>query len=241
MVDDRRPMMLVASGLLLLATVAASAEEIPAQLLEGRWNLRTPLGQIGGAVLLLRADGGADGGAAGGEAGGVGWRCEVAVAEDGILPSAADLRHRRGRGWTLVGGPDGGVVQPWSGPWRELGAEATVALGELVGAWAEGDGSGGRARSRVILRSWEALPPAWRPDSRSAAPPVGRLRRELTTRGGGRGGPGAVLRLVPAGRDLEVTSVRWPATLVVGPPASVAVRVPPEAFLPLWPLADLLP
>ena len=201
---------------------------IAARLVEGQWTLRTPLGEVTGVVLLVQA--------ADDPAGPPAWRCEVAVAEDGRPPAAEAVRRRHGRGWTVTGGAGGGMVQPWSGPWRQLGAEAAAALGELMGAWAEPTAG----RDRVVLRSWEALPASWRPTGMGDGT-MGTLRRELTTRGRGRGGAGAVLRLVRAGRGLEITTVRWPATLEVGPPVATAVLVPPEAFLPLWPLADILP
>lgn len=205
---------------------AAPEAPVAATLARGTWQLETPLGRATGAMLLLRDP-------AGGR-----WRVEVGLAESAPVPGA-DLRQRRGRGWTLTGGAGAGFIQPWAGPWREAGPQATAALTEVVVAWLAAAAPEARPRT-VVLRDWEALPAAWRPPRRL---PAGRgdLRRALTRRGLGRGGPGAVLELAPAEDGLRVTARRWPGNLRLQAPAVTAVEVAPEAFLPLWPLADLLP
>jgi hypothetical protein len=217
---------------------------VEVRISEGDWVLETPLGAARGVLLLVRS---AD----------HGWRCEVGVQEDGPV-RRDDLRARRGRGWTLVGTPEGGFVQPWSEPWRALDAAASGPLGELLAIWAEGFSAGEgvpaadvrrrwrlpaerSAPARVVLPGWDALPADWRPPS-GRQPAGGMLRRELVIRGRGRGGEGAVLDLERAPASLQVTSARWPGRLHLSWSRPWGTfEVPAETFLPLWPLGDLLP
>jgi hypothetical protein len=230
-----RPLLILlvaCSGLVAGGPVATYADDaaadgpVTASLARGAWELETPLGRVAGAMLVLHDP------AAGR------WRAEVGLAESAPV-RGEDLRHRRGRGWTLTGDAATGFIQPWAGPWREVGPEATAALTDVVVTWLAAAAPGARPRT-VVLRDWHALPAAWRPPPRL---PAGRgdLRRTLTRRGLGRGGPGAVLALTSAADGLRVTARRWPAELRLEGPVTSPVEVAPEAFLPLWPLADLLP
>jgi hypothetical protein len=214
-----------------------------ATVVHGTWRLESPLGEVAGPFLVVQ------------ERQGLSYRCEIAVAEQGRWPTRDELDQRRGRGWTLTRTPESSFVQPWSEPWRELGAEAAGACGELIARWRVGDledfaipwSRPRRWRPRqelrprpVVLDDWAGLPAAWRPPARGTEQ-AGQLRRRLTTRGLGRGGDGLVLDLRWEGEELVATSARWPGRLVLRESGSEQLALPAEAYLPLWPLAEFRP
>jgi hypothetical protein len=175
----------------------------------------------------------------------------VALDEDGQRVARDDLLQRRGRGWTLAGQPVGGFVQPWSEPWRAVGPAAAAAFGGVLDRWrgavADDDPPARPRRWRpapqhadqvVTLTGWDDLPAEWRLAARPRQ--GGDLRRRLTARGLGRGGDGVVLRLRRLEGALVARSNRWPGTLTLAAPGHEAATLPPEAFLPLWPLAEFL-
>ncbi len=229
-------------GMLLAACLPAAAAD-DHHLRSGTWRLETPLGAATGPFLMIESRPGET------------WRCEIAVAEDGRWPANDDLRHRKGRGWTLSGTTEGGFVQPWSEPWRVLGPSATSALGEILERLIVGE-SVASASSRdghrrwrtaeprrpmpVILDDWEGLPAAWRPPE-SGPVTGGALRRRLSTRGLGRGGDGLVLDLAWHGEELVATTARWPGKIELNLLDVESLDLPAEAYLPLWPLAEFLP
>ena len=92
----------------------------------------------------------------------------------------------------------------------------------------------------MVLEDWAGLPASWRPPA-PGPDEVGDLRRRLAARGLGRGGDGLVLSLRWDEGGLVATSARWPGRLVLRRTGGEAAELPPEAFLPLWPLAEFLP
>lgn len=206
----------------------------------GHWTLKTPLGDARGAMAVLQAPDGR-------------WRCDVVVEGDGGAASA-DVLRRQGQGWTLTGSEAGGVVQPWGEPWRTTGPALSLALGAILVEWSGSEQPLGDAAMRprrwrlaatglprtVVVPDWDDLPAAWRPEG-GRDPGGSALKRRLTGRGRGRGDAGGVLRLDPRDDGLHVTSTRLPGSLLLDWPDGGATDVPDEAFLPLWPLADLLP
>jgi len=238
---------LVLLALFLTPVETVLADEAPADILRaGIWRVDTPLGSVTGPCLYL-VDG----------ADCTNWRCEIAVAESGVWPTRDDLLERRGYGWTMTGSVDGGFIQPWHEPWRQLGHSATLSMADLLRWWSGGSGrqdagvDGGNSHYRwrprrsgspvsVIFDDWSGLPETWRPPT-TGARAGGSLRRQLTTRGTGRGGDGLVLDLSWEDERLAVTSARWPGRLIIEKGADEWTAVPEEAFLPLWPLAEFLP
>lgn len=227
----------VAVALMVLAASAQAGAQPPVTLArEGAWRLESVLGEISGRFLVAR-----DG--AGGS-----WRLEIGVSEGRAPVDRASLLARRGRGWTFCGGGDGAFVQPWHEPWDPLGpatARFLVSLLESLqgkdqrraGAPRPGLPAHRRTGSRIVLETWDDLPPAWRPPRRGPGPAAGRLRARLVARGLGRGGPGLVLDHEVAGPVHRLTSARWPGAIVLRPdPQHDLPKLPPEAYLPLWPL-----
>jgi len=224
---------------ILLATVPAVADAAPprpvARLVSGQWQAISPLGRVSGPYLSLSDGHGS-------------WRPALAWPDEGMRP---DLLRRHGRGWTLCGGPGAAFVQTWSSPWNQVGAGTAGFLSALSrtleqaqGPWPR-ESSTAPASVRLILPSWDELPASWRPPTRRLAD-RGRLRRDLIERGLGAGGDGLVVVARDHRGGLRLTSARWPVTIELVPDADVPPRaegwIPPaEAFLPLWPLADLLP
>ena len=229
-----------------LAAMALAVLAIPAQgdvqahaalAQEGAWRLESALGAVSGRFLVVRDQVGES------------WRLEVGVDEGGVPVDEASLLARRGRGWTFCGGDEGAFVQPWHEAWEPLGPATARFLASLLQALQREDGRGGgttapgmlanrRAPARIVLETWDDLPPAWRPPRRGPGPSAGRLRTRLVARGLGRGGPGLVLDHEVAGPVQRLTSARWPATIELRPdPGHTLPQLPPEAYLPLWPLA----
>jgi hypothetical protein len=219
------------------------ADTAPASLVEGRWSLQTPLGDAAGPLLLVLGPGAA-------------WRLEIGLESAAGQAPATDLLGRRGEGWTLTGDTEGGFQQAWHAGWRSLGSPAAGMLGDLLRFWVAGpDAQPSVAtvrRWRPVPRSAAATVPApalaiWFAASElptvTSPSPVARhdLRRRLTVRGLGRGGEGLALRTCWRGADLQITTARWPGRLTLVAGDTRQVEAPPEVFLPLWPLADLLP
>lgn len=239
--ERRRVTAFVLAVVVLAVVNGATAGRV--LLSHGRWSLATPLGEAAGPFLVVDDHGAAT------------WRCEIAVAESGGWPDRQDLMRRQGRGWTITSTPDGSFVQPWDGPWRELGGSAARSLGELIGRWLAGDrsasGASGTRPDRwrpveawrpcpVVLREWTGLPADWRPVDDGPAT-GGALRRRLVARGRGRGGDGLVLDLRWMGDDLVATTARWPGRIALRRTGNESAELPVEAYLPLWPLAEFLP
>lgn len=242
-------------GLVLLAcwrigplTIPASAADpladaVPVSLTEGRWSLQTPLGDAGGPLLLLLGPG-AD------------WRLEVGLDPPHGPADTGHLLRRQGEGWTLAGDAEGGFTQPWNEGWRAFGPRAAARLHDLLLAWLEGP----RTKSAPDeIRRWRLpmrpatprlpapAPEIWLAPQQGEAigtPAPGArhdLRRRLTGRGLGRGGPELALRAEWRGASFLVNTARWPGRLTLERIATRPLSAPAEAFLPLWPLAELLP
>lgn len=200
---------------LLLAAPARSATDES----EGVWRLESPLGTVAGSWLLVQdATGGA-------------WRLELGLAGDG---PGADLRRRQGRGWTFCSLDDEAFVQPWHGKWWQAGPATASFLGRLATVAID-------PPRRLVLASWDDLPSDWRPPGRKP-PPGGDLRRRLVMRGLGRGGDGLVVSVAASDCGVRLTTTRWPVGIEVAVlERRQGVDLPAEAFLPLWPLADVVP
>ncbi len=181
------------------------------------------------------------------------WRCDVGVGE-GAAVTVSDLRDRRGRGWTLAAPWDGAMLlEAWGEPWREGGKAVTAVMAGILGRWTDtGDGPatterryGAWTRPRprrhlTVVVDTDDLPDAWRPpDARDIAGKG--TRRAMVSRGHGRGGQG--LRIAIEARPqggLSLTTARYPGALVLNTPALQRVTsLPPEAFLPVWSVAEL--
>ncbi|MBD3221182.1 hypothetical protein GF314_08040 [bacterium] len=230
MADRTRALLAVALVAVLAGPGSAATDDVT-----GRWILRTPLGDVGGLYRVLL------------EAGTGRYRLEVALQESDQSPTPETIAHRRGRGWTVCGGPDGSFVQAWSERWHQVGPRAGGFLAELAAlpvAWSRRDADGGaRAATRpLVLTDWRDLPEDWRPvDWRPTR--GNRLRRHMVTRGLGRGGPGVKLRADLEGPLLTLTTARWPVTIEAGVARHLGDGPdwPAEAYLPLWPLAEFRP
>lgn len=216
MASRRWPLVVIA--LAVAATTAGAGTD----LFQGRWRLSSPLGGIEGVWLLVH------------DASAEAWRLELAVDDRGEAPAAADLRRRRGRGWTLCGRNDAAFVQPWHGKWWQA-SPATAGFLRQLAMVARPAGPSSR---RLVVDTWDDLPPSWRPPGRQP-PEGGRLRRELVTRGLGRGGDGLVVTAAAHASGVSLSTTRWPVRVEIDPPAHrLGPDLPAEAFLPLWPLAD---
>lgn len=190
--------------------VAAPLDDTAGTLIEGSWR-GTVLGRSAtGSFLLLVDDGG--------------WvRLELAQGRTGDLQA---LMARRGEGWTVVTDPDGtGTSNAWGEEWRTLEPDlaALVARGGAAVAQAP---AGLFATRRVVRREGGATD----------------LRRRLVRRGRGRGGPGEVLRISGDSHGrVTIIGSRRPGHLELGPLRRHPVHYPNgEAFVPLWPLADIV-
>jgi len=223
MVDARR---LVCALVLTAATTAmAGSHEIA-----GDWQFKTPLGDARGRLLIMIDE----------TAGS--WRLELLVDEGVVPPTRDHLLRRHGRGWTFCGSAGQAFVQTWSEAWREVGPRTEAFLAALVRLPLARSRQQLVEPRRSMLRSWRELPESWRPPSRT----VGRrgdLRRRMIERGLGGGGDGLVVTARRCDEGLELTSRRWPVTVTLGALTLHEDRweLPAEAFLPLWPLVDVLP
>lgn len=207
---------------LLAVAVAASSARADTDHYQGQWRLASPLGGLEGVWLLVH-DASADA-----------WRLELAVDQGDGLPPSADLQRRHGRGWTLCGLASDAFVQPWHGKWWQASPATADFLRELAMV-ARATGAPSR---RLVIATWDDLPPSWRPPGREP-PEGGRLRRQLVTRGLGRGGDGLVVTAAALAGGVRLTTTRWPVHIDIAPPAHRrGADLPAEAFLPLWPLAD---
>lgn len=247
MIGDWRParpgLPLLAAFLLLTLSAAALAGSPATEGVAG-WRLDSPLVSAAGTALWL-VDGAGS------------WRVEIGQATE-HHPDVEDLLTRQGTGWTLAcAGPAAVLMQAWGEPWQEVDGAMAATVARLLARWG-GQITAMPAAPPAARRPWRAasgrapaaqtltidqLPAAWsvpgeplaHQDCRSA------LRRALTLRGRGRGGPGLRLDVTtaPSG-GLELTSPRWPATVHLEPAVlNHRSDVPPEAFLPIWSLADL--
>jgi hypothetical protein len=166
---------------------------------------------------------------------GEGWRALGGELSTGLRVLAA----------ALTGGPDGLPPSGLAGVRRLPARRRPLPLVP----WLR---SASRAQQGTTVRL-ELLP------AEPAPPEIGASRVEsprgprswrsrMERRGTGRGGAGEILRLhwpdgegPPRGRALEATSSRRPGRLVIRPGPQLVVHYPyPEAFLPLWTLAELL-
>lgn len=191
--------------LLLAAVPAVVRAETDGELALTGWEGSMLGRRIGGTVAVLV---GVDGS----------LRWEIAAAPD---TSLTEMLARRGRGWTVVAGPDGrGTLNAWGEEWRTLEEDVARVLAAATQAALAAD----VPRSVVV---------------RGEAPT---LRERLAQRGTGRGGPGETLRLAPAAAGATVmTSSRRPGSLRLDVWRRLPVRYPVrESFVPLWPLLELL-
>ncbi len=208
----------LAAVLMLLALGAAGQDDPPADaagsLLLARWHAGA-FGREAAGMLAVIDDGRGQ------------VRAEVADGDAG-LPKLLD---RDGRGWTVILAVDGqALLMPWGDRWRNLEPRAHGLLAAVAGALAAEPPPPGERRTQRLAVADPAAPD---------------LRRRLAARGRGRGGAGETLRLAwserPGDPWLEIRSVRRPGSLELGPPEAVAVTYPvQEAFVPLWPLRDLV-
>jgi len=210
---SRTRVALLAFCLLAVAETGAAANEVapasdPAgELAVADWEGSVLARRVRGAVAVL----------AGGD-GSLRW--EIATAPDTTL---AALLARRGRGWTVVLGPNGqGTRNAWGEEWRGLEPDLARVLAAATRA-ALADG--GSERRRVVLAGSQ------RP-----------LRDRLVRRGAGRGGSGEILHLeAEPGGGTVIHSTRRPGRLRLSSWRRHAVRYPArESFAPLWPLDELL-
>jgi hypothetical protein len=223
-----------------LALVLAGAAGAMAGVTEGQatWALSSPLASSGGRALWISDGAGS-------------WRLEIGVVDD-AAPGATDLLGRQGRGWTLAcAAGSSALLQPWGEPWREMDADLAAAAATTLAQWGGGASEPGETRSRwracplrpdAMGRSLAVgeLPAEWNPAGATGAG-SGSLRRALTMRGGGRGGPGLCLDLVrrPDG-GLDLTAARWPGRLRLSRASLRPCQdLPAEAFLPIWSLAEI--
>lgn len=231
--------------LMVVWSPASGSETMSASLRDGVWQLSSPLGEISGPLIVLQDHDGSS------------WRCEVGLQDQAMVDPRSDLLHRTGRGWTITCSEGEGFIQPWNDAWHPLGSEVTETFQQMIVAWEMGISPGepaappsfrhrwqatphhGQTHQVLVLDSLDDLPASWQLQPRSSHE-TGHLRRRLTTRGRGRGGEGVVLKLTVEEGNLNITSVRWPGRLVLVRQGWVPMPAPPEAYLPLWPLADFI-
>ncbi len=242
MIPERRRRWLLGCGLswllgFVVGAPGSTAAPLEARQLTGSWRLQSPAGEGEGVLVAL--------------VGGDSWRIDLAVVDLGSPEAMAQLRRRLGDGWTLASAAaEGGLLQPWHAPWRRFDHGTARAVGALLERWAAGPPVPSRSEERRRWRSATRREPAelhW-PDLQilGTPPPAsataqGAWRRRLVVRGRGRGGDELRLQLRWEGRQLVATTTRWPGRLEIAPASETIVRVPPEAFLVLWPLAEVLP
>ncbi len=164
---------------------------------------------------------------------------EVVSGAEALPPSLLeDLLRQSGDGWCVVSGREGeAALQRWGREWRKVGPQ----LPRLIAAATDlALGSAPQSRVMVLGEPSAALTAA--EAAGDAGPTQSSLRASLSRRGRGGGGPGERVRLDGRGpQGLEMRSSRRPGVLRVAAPSRVAVLpLAPEAFLPLWPLAEVL-
>jgi hypothetical protein len=166
--------------------------------------------------------------------------------------AAAPMLSWQGQGWTaILAGPGDDTLNAWGQQWRlpppgvaavVQRAGAALVVGppppsESAGVWRAGRGGAKLAKSRI---------PSLREPAPGESPSAG-FHGALVQRGSGRGGDDEMLALrwhetgpgqTPA---LEVRATRRPGRLTLRLLGSRAVSFAyPEAFVPLWPLSDLI-
>lgn len=185
------------------------------------------------------------------------------------------LLERQGDGWTYAkaGQTQPGLLNRWGDEWRAVSPDLARLLRSVVARLAT-DPAALAAPAQLTAqdssgpRRWRPLPRGRQPrqgserlsgelwvtppgDAGAAGPATesrATWRRELVTRGRGRGGLAEAFVLTwvapehgQAAPQLTLRSVRRPGVVRLWRLAAESVRYPiPEAFLPLWPLAQLL-
>ena len=206
----RSLLVLLLSTAVAAGTASALEDERTGDLVHGAWRGSALGRQAEGGFLLLVDPEGF-------------LRCEIGVDS---AADKQDLLERRGQGWTVVAGRAGeGTRNAWDREWRSI--ERPLAFLLLAGADLLAEAPEGPWHARRVIRDPEAAP---------------RLRQRLSARGRGRGGPGEVLD-ARGGEDgwVVLSSSRRPGSVRLGQirhhPVVYPVR---EAFVPLWPLAELV-
>jgi hypothetical protein len=197
-------------------------------------------------------------------------RVEVLRHDRPVADAPVDLRpllDRKGRGWTLVVGPDlTGTLNAWEREWRRVPsglAQLVRVVTAVLPAYPERPARfpfaarvGNGRHVRGIPRPRQMGPTGardevWRyqlaPLTLGDAPPPAepRFRQRMTARGRGTGAAAEVLVLkwvrasAGAGPAASLSSSRRPGTLHLAPAQTSSVTAPePEVFLPLWPLSQ---
>jgi hypothetical protein len=229
----------------MLMSLPVHAADSRAQLFFGQWSVQTPMGTAGGPVLCLVEQQRS-------------WRLDFLVDSGDLDKPVEDLLKRRGEGWTLAGGQNGGFSQPWHQPWRQLSSTSTAAMHELIlmmitdqNHQEELDKPTPRRwrrplperDARITIADWRdliVLPDRHGRDADPMRSSRGDLRRRSVIRGLGRGGEDLCLNLRRNGPRVVLSTARWPGSLVIMLKEERRMVVPTEAFLPLWPVADFL-
>ena len=178
-------------------------------------------------------------------------------------PGAARLTallEQAGQGWTAVlGGRGDDTINAWGQEWRQPPPGLAPAARFLAAAIVGGpDGPpdrrlerrpGSRTRWRAGCGGTAVLRqpiPALFPSS-TPGDPRPEFRHLMSARGNGRGGEAAVLEwrwqagTETGTRQLAVRVTRLPGQLVLSAwDATAVVYAMPEAFVPLWPLSELV-
>ncbi len=169
------------------------------------------------------------------------------------LPSVEALLNQQGQGWTAIfGGQGAGTLNGWGQAWRQPPTGLARAVGLVSAALLAGPPVG-----EGIAGPWRAksLPgqlarycvPSLNSISEESEIEIG-LRHNLTGRGWGRGGADEVLEMVwqpvSAYAETELLRVRLtrrPGRVDLQLHDSLdVVYASPEAFVPLWPLGELI-
>lgn len=240
------PICLARKGLLALTLIlnlvasgafSAPAEEATSHLVAARWQGNLLNWARSGAACWLQDEAG-------------NLRLEILSGPGGL----DDLLDWDGpRGWTLIATAAGqGTLSRWQEEWEPLEGILAVWARFLVAALdpaavsALPDGVRERAPARALLagRGPFAAIPAVRTFLVPVTAEAPTLRARMQSRGLGRGGTEAVVRLSmagPGGEQRRLTSSRHPGSLVVDGLESFPVTFQPaSAFLPWWPLRSLL-